>query len=450
MKMHLNGVLVVEGKEDASYLSNYISSEIVVVNGYELDAKTIAYLQGKKVIALLDPDDAGKTIRNKLNNLYFSDTLSVSRLEKYTKCPFGYFAETALKLKPLEINKPDARHRGNFIHSIIEIFGDEVKKNKIDWNDINDKYIEERIKDISKKLLDKNQFRVFTLTNKDLVYINALENIATITIKAIKEHISNSFFEPIGNEITFGDKSQYPPIMLKLDSGKRIKIRGQIDRADKYTRKNIDYIRVIDYKTGDVSVNFSDIVNGLQLQLFVYLNALLENHKEREVLPAGLFYLNVHNPIIKTNPNISDEDIEDYRIKELKMKGIFCNSDEIPQSMDKGVYDLEYNSSKYIQAKFKTDGTLSKMTPGLSTDEITAIHLYTKEKTKDIASQMISGDISVNPIKKGSYEHCTYCKYHSVCLFDETLGINSKRFIQEIQKNDALNIIMEKVFSTNE
>ena len=65
--MYLDGILVVEGKEDASYLSNYISSEIVVVNGYELDAKTIAYLQGKKVIALLDPDDAGKTIRKKLN-----------------------------------------------------------------------------------------------------------------------------------------------------------------------------------------------------------------------------------------------------------------------------------------------------------------------------------------------------------------------------------------------
>ena len=69
MKMYLDGVLVVEGKEDASYLSNYISSEIVVVNGYELDPKTIAYLKVKKVIALLDPDEAGKAIRKKLNNL---------------------------------------------------------------------------------------------------------------------------------------------------------------------------------------------------------------------------------------------------------------------------------------------------------------------------------------------------------------------------------------------
>lgn len=69
MKMYLDGILVVEGKEDASYLSNYISSEIVVVNGYELDPKTIAYLQGKKVIALLDPDDAGKAIRKRLNTI---------------------------------------------------------------------------------------------------------------------------------------------------------------------------------------------------------------------------------------------------------------------------------------------------------------------------------------------------------------------------------------------
>lgn len=67
MKIYLNGVLVVEGKEDASYLSNYIASEIVIVNGFELDKATISYLKSKHVLALLDPDDAGKQIREKLN-----------------------------------------------------------------------------------------------------------------------------------------------------------------------------------------------------------------------------------------------------------------------------------------------------------------------------------------------------------------------------------------------
>jgi len=69
MRVFLNGVLVVEGKEDASYLSNYIASEIVVVNGYELNKETISYLKSKEVILLLDPDEAGKNIRKKLNEL---------------------------------------------------------------------------------------------------------------------------------------------------------------------------------------------------------------------------------------------------------------------------------------------------------------------------------------------------------------------------------------------
>ena len=69
MKVYLDGILVVEGKEDASYLSNYIESEIVFINGFELDKRTINYLKGKKVIALLDPDEAGIKIRKKLNDL---------------------------------------------------------------------------------------------------------------------------------------------------------------------------------------------------------------------------------------------------------------------------------------------------------------------------------------------------------------------------------------------
>ena len=69
MKKYLKYPLVVEGKEDASYLSNYIASEIVVVNGYELDSSLISYLKDKEVIVMTDPDEAGKQIRNRLNGM---------------------------------------------------------------------------------------------------------------------------------------------------------------------------------------------------------------------------------------------------------------------------------------------------------------------------------------------------------------------------------------------
>lgn len=69
MKIYLNGILVVEGKEDASYLSNYIASEIVLVNGFEIPKTTINYLKNKKVIVLTDPDEAGQKIRKRINVL---------------------------------------------------------------------------------------------------------------------------------------------------------------------------------------------------------------------------------------------------------------------------------------------------------------------------------------------------------------------------------------------
>ena len=69
MKMYLDGILVVEGKEDVSYLSNYIASEIVATNGFEISKATISYLKTKKTIILTDPDEAGKKIREKLNTL---------------------------------------------------------------------------------------------------------------------------------------------------------------------------------------------------------------------------------------------------------------------------------------------------------------------------------------------------------------------------------------------
>ena len=69
MKKYLKFPLIVEGKEDASYLSNYIASEIIVTNGYELDSSLISYLKDKEVIVMTDPDEAGKQIRNRLNGM---------------------------------------------------------------------------------------------------------------------------------------------------------------------------------------------------------------------------------------------------------------------------------------------------------------------------------------------------------------------------------------------
>ena len=110
MKLELNGILVVEGKEDASYLSNYISSEIVIVNGFEISKATISYLKNKRVILLLDPDEAGLKIREKLNKELpnsINVEIDISKCDRGIKNGIAecQINEVLGKLKPYVIEK---------------------------------------------------------------------------------------------------------------------------------------------------------------------------------------------------------------------------------------------------------------------------------------------------------------------------------------------------------
>ena len=112
MKIFLDGILVVEGKEDTSYLSNYISSEIVTTNGFEIPKEKISYLKDKKIIVLTDPDEAGLRIRQKLNELLpnsINVEVDIKKCIRNTKngvaeCDID---EVLTKLKPFIVNQID-------------------------------------------------------------------------------------------------------------------------------------------------------------------------------------------------------------------------------------------------------------------------------------------------------------------------------------------------------
>ena len=70
MKYFINKIIVVEGKEDVSYLSSFIEAEYITTNGYDIPLEEIEYLneasKHKEILVLVDPDKAGREIENKL------------------------------------------------------------------------------------------------------------------------------------------------------------------------------------------------------------------------------------------------------------------------------------------------------------------------------------------------------------------------------------------------
>ena len=70
MKYFINKIIVVEGKEDVSYLSSFIEAEYITTNGYEIPDEEIKYIneasKHKEILVLVDPDKAGREIEKKL------------------------------------------------------------------------------------------------------------------------------------------------------------------------------------------------------------------------------------------------------------------------------------------------------------------------------------------------------------------------------------------------
>ena len=71
MKKIIDGVIVVEGKTDVAFLSEFIDAEFVTTNGSDVPSDTIEYLKKVKekrdIFVLTDPDTPGKKIRDTLD-----------------------------------------------------------------------------------------------------------------------------------------------------------------------------------------------------------------------------------------------------------------------------------------------------------------------------------------------------------------------------------------------
>ena len=66
-KINIDGVLIVEGIADVSYLSNFVNALFFTTNGYDLSEEKINFLKRaakvNKLIIYTDPDEAGEEIR---------------------------------------------------------------------------------------------------------------------------------------------------------------------------------------------------------------------------------------------------------------------------------------------------------------------------------------------------------------------------------------------------
>ena len=363
---------------------------------------------------------------------------SVSKLEQYRSCPFSYYLKYGLKLNDKDEFKIEAIDTGKFMHEIIDTFFAELDDRKISVKEIEDAKLEKIVSEIVNKKLQLNKNYIFNTTAKYRNLANRLKKVVTTSIKFIVQSLKQSDFEILGNEVEFGSNGKYKAIEVSTDSGKNVKITGKIDRIDIAKNPDGTYVRIIDYKSSIKNVDLNKVVAGLQLQLLTYLN---ETCKVEDFLPAGVLYFNLSDPNIKTNSNISDEEIENAIKRKFKMQGLILADVNVIKMMDNKIE--ETGNSEIIPAGIKKDGEInSYTTKGLTSEQFNNLQKYMDTIIKQISKEILSGNIDIKPYyntktQKGKTP-CEYCKYKSICRFDVNNIGNTYRYIENLNKDAVL------------
>ena len=430
--------------------TDYINNIWLDVYKYYKDSEKYSDLTSRIIEGIYYTNQVEKVDIEKLKKLYGDNMyFSVSRLEKYAQCPFAYFVQYGLKAKERKVYSFSAPDLGTFMHNVLDKFSNSIGEDKLSWKDIDNKYIENKISDIVDNMVSKIPGYILESSARYKYLSRRLKTILVSAIEIIAEQIKKGSFEPLDYEVGFGYDEKYPPIKIVLETGEEINLRGRIDRVDLLEKEDESYIRIVDYKTGNKSLSLSDIYYGLQLQLLVYLDAIIEGAKKdnNNLNPAAILYFRIDDPIISAKENMEDESIREAIMKKLKMKGLVVKDPDIVKEMD---HDLEETSSSVvIPVSIKKDGTLSSKTHGATYEEFDILRKYVKETIKDLCEEMLSGNIMIRPYKKNKFTSCEYCDYSTICQFDGSMKDNKYRNMND-KKDDEVLELMRKAVETNE
>ncbi len=324
------------------------------------------------------------------------DRVSVTRMEQFTSCAYAHFLSYGLRLSDRQEYSFEAVDLGNIAHQSLERFSRKADREKMRWEEMPEELRDELIDEsVEESVIDYGNTVLFSSARNEYM-IARIKRLIRRSVWALTKQLEKGDFVPGGYELKFGS--------------------GKIDRIDICEDDESVYVKVTDYKTGMKSFDITALYHGLQMQLPVYLNAALDVEKrkypDKEIIPAGIFYYRIQDPVVDRKDN--DEDVEKSILKELRLDGLVNGDEKVISHLER---DLT-GSSLLIPVGRNKDGSLSKNSRALPGDTFRAVLKYAQEKEMKIRDEISSGEVSAAPYEMGGDTGCDYCPYRDICGFD--------------------------------
>ncbi len=331
---------------------------------------------------------------------------SVTSLERFADCPYRHYVEKGLRPRSKEEWVVLPQKAGTFQHMALEAFTRLAAKDPA-WphvgldrcNEIMDAALRPAFDTLKNTPLDDSP--------RGLKMANAMADVARQMARTFTLTMQNSAFRPLHAELRFGAEGPLPPVYLQAADGSPIALGGIIDRVDSVVHAGKQHLRLFDYKSRDTGIDPARLWDGTQLQLMIYLGAVLNAFPQAE--PAGVFYQRISNPIITTE---DPDRLQEELFREMRPRGLFIDKPEIVQMMD-------MKEPWTLGKVFTNKGEWMKTAPAVSAEDMRGLAAHAVRAGQEKANRIAQGEMQRLPTRDtAGNTPCKYCEYGATCRLD--------------------------------
>jgi len=390
---------------------------------------------------MLYENKAEKIKRENLKSIYREPTtLSVSKIENFASCPFKFFMDSVIKPQPRIVQKVEFYDLGNIYHASVEEFTKRL--DSMDIMELDKEKIDSISASVTDKVLIDNEadYPALDANERNKYMKEKIKRLVNRAASTIVGQLKQGSFRTAYTELVIGD------VEIKIDDEVSVYFQGRIDRVDILSKDDKLYVNIIDYKSSFKDIDLSDALQGLQLQLLVYMSAIIKNGEKlfcSKPEIGGVYYFVIDDPMIDSD-DMSGNDVEAEIAGRLSLKGYTVENEDVIVSMDRDIYDVK--KSDVIPVSLNKDGSTSKSSKTLTDKEFKMLLEKIDEVAKENAERVLKGNIDIMPYRKvnGGKTPCSYCEFVSVCQFDPSVDGNNYRRINKLKKDDILREIMQE------
>ena len=309
--------------------------------------------------------------------------VSATKFDTYHKCSLSYFLKSGLRIKKLQKADLNVLQRGTIAHYVLE---KTVEKHGSSLASLTPVQISSEVDVLIHEYMSSVRGAEILMTARFAFLLNKISASVKEIVYHIAEEFAQSEFVPKFCELSIGDGGDIPKIEYTLSGDSSICLEGKIDRVDVYKNN----VRVVDYKTGKMTFTLSDTLVGLNMQMLLYLYAVVKNGGGLidDPQPAGILYMPAKKG--KTTKN-------------LKMNGLIVDDEDVLKAMEKE------NEGRFIpKLSAKSEHHISSETFGLIFSKI-------DELIVNMGKTVHNGSFSADATDGANIKACAYCDFAPIC-----------------------------------